>query len=775
MGSKRSRKKNRNCPFNFQTLISSLSSSQGLNPETMEGLYLLLLNLGCSNSESNLNFSETEFNLNEFKIKFRDIHEISDVLFNKLNAKFNELFSALNDVSAHPARAQSIFHVNVKAAIKELTLLLRCCIAVFKLLVLYQKLVVEKGGILLGILRRCVSVELKGGNVESCRSFENEVSHECMYVDDGGTTLLAEHLVTSISFTEPSNPFHAILCAVLEVFADELLMHESVRQYLWLVDSLSCLNESVFIRHFGPGNIGSVLEVISAHFILSISDDQAFKNFLNRLFWLPDNNFRVPEMTLTTALSLLLNPIMLSAPKMFQAYLILLVSEVIGISTSFEHMIPSSELRSYLSAFERSVSLYTRHMSNLHMKGYPILDDDSFVKSHFRASYSQMDFESCLLPTTKEKINNLITKCDNLWSSYLSNTLLKKRSDLVATSAAYTKESLHVFEESSSDEILSILSCIILRGSSDDVDDTLLHKKEDTSPQDICLLASILKLMSGAMLQALRILTQGRNSGSLKKLENVALSKEYNFMVATFNCFQQFGVCLPVQKFLHDMMEVKPTRHKKSKWMLFHFSGLLSLSYASGLDFLVKNCLFTLMILLNLFVFEAGDLHALGSLFGSGVKSSSHKSCVKVRKSESCHKAREVLVDRKSSRAVALKFQKIQTLYLGMNSRTSCKKRAQEQEPGSLENAHIVNHVESALSIEENMGETCNGEIFLRCISEGSKNSSDVADLDDFIECKQGKDYSDWLRDRGKFRRWKSEKMANLRWKKKRRTFQKRA
>ena len=110
-----------------------------------------------------------------------------------------------------------------------------------------------------------------------------------------------------------------------------------------------------------------------------------------------------------------------------------------------------------------------------------------------------------------------------------------------------------------------------------------------------------------------------------------------------------------------------------------------------------------------------------------------------------------------------------------MNSRTSFKKRAQEQEPGSLENAHIVNHVESALSIEENMGETCNGEIFLKCISEGSKNSSDVADLADFIECKQGKDYCDWLRDREKFRRWKSEKMANLRWKKKRRTFQKRA
>ncbi|XVE60752.1 hypothetical protein DITRI_Ditri05aG0152600 [Diplodiscus trichospermus] len=538
MGSKR-RKKRRNCPFNFQTLISSLSSPQGLKLEIMEGLYLLLLNLRCSDSESSLIFSQMEFNLNEIKIEFEYICKISDVLFNKLNAKFNELFSALNDVSAHPVPAQYIFHINVKSAIKELTLLLRCCIAVFKLLVLNQTFLVEKGQILLGILRRSVCMELMGLSEKVCPTFENEVSQERIYVDDGGPILLAKHLVTSMSFKEASNPFHAILCAVLEVFADELLMHEPVRQYLLLVDSESCMNEFVFVHHFGAGNIGSVLEVVSAHFILSISDDQAFKNFLDRLFWLPNNNFRVPEVTLTTALSLLLNPIMLSAPKMFQAYLILLVSEIIGMNMSFELMMPSSELRSYLYAFERSVALYTRHMSNLQMEG--IVDDDSFVKSHFRSSYSQMDFESCLLPATKEKVSNLITKCDNLWNSYLRNTLLKKRSDLVATSVAYTKESLHISEESSRNEILSILGYIILRGSSDDVDDTVLHKKEDTSPQDICLLASILKLMSGAMLQALRILRQGRNSESLKTLEKAALCEDYNFLVATVNCFQRFS------------------------------------------------------------------------------------------------------------------------------------------------------------------------------------------------------------------------------------------
>ena len=87
-----------------------------------------------------------------------------------------------------------------------------------------------------------------------------------------------------------------------------------------------------------------------------------------------------------------------------------------------------------------------------------------------------------------------------------------------------------------------------------------------------------------------------------------------------------------------------------------------------------------------------------------------------------------------------------------MNSIASFKKRAQEQETGSLENAHIVNYVELPLCIEENKGETCNGEVLLMCILEGSQNSSTVADLTNFIECKQGKDYYDWLRGREIFR-----------------------
>lgn len=52
---------------------------------------------------------------------------------------------------------------------------------------------------------------------------------------------------------------------------------------------------------------------------------------------------------------------------------------------------------------------------------------------------------------------------------------------------------------------------------------------------------------------------------------------------------------------------------------------------------------------------------------------------------------------------------------------------------------------------------------FLKCI--GEKSPPD--DLADFIECKEGKDYSTWLKDREKYRKWKYEKRAALMLKKK--------
>ena len=84
------------------------------------------------------------------------------------------------------------------------------------------------------------------------------------------------------------------------------------------------------------------------------------------------------------------------------------------------------------------------------------------------------------------------------------------------------------------------------------------------------------------------------------------------------------------------------------------------------------------------------------------------------------------------------------------------------------QNVSILNQMKESIDgTEEETVETCNGKIFLNCVLDDSQNLSDYDDLADFIECKQGKDYNGWLKDRQRYRNWRSQKLAVLRWKKK--------
>lgn len=78
--------------------------------------------------------------------------------------------------------------------------------------------------------------------------------------------------------------------------------------------------------------------------------------------------------------------------------------------------------------------------------------------------------------------------------------------------------------------------------------------------------------------------------------------------------------------------------------------------------------------------------------------------------------------------------------------------------------------MEAVECFEEETEETTNGEIFLKCILK-KHDVSKFDDLVDFVECEQGKDYSSWLKNRQKYRKRKSEKLAVLRWERKKKTW----
>ncbi|KAK1582171.1 hypothetical protein Q3G72_012449 [Acer saccharum] len=665
-----------------------------------------------SNDGATLDYLNLEYNLNGLTVKLKEICDLSDILFEQLDSRFKQIYDGFQDVSADQANGQAVSHSNSWASFEELIWILRCCMVILSLMP-DLSLLIEKGQILLSVLRRLIS----SSNAD----------------DDCCTAPIAEGFASSIcSSGPPTQPLNinVLCCRHHEVFADELLMCKSLREKLMKIDSASSTSEMLFACHFGQGDIGIVLEVIAAHFIISVSNEQAFENLHNKLLWQHDKDFRVCEMSLFASLSLLHDPIILSAPKIFQAYLISLVSDAICIRMCSEPMKPDAWIMDCcLTAFQKSIILYTRHMSDLQMDGHPIGSNKSCMLGS-----SQLAFESYIQPATRNQIHHLITKLDDSWDSLSIRT----KSDLVDASIVYVKESSHVFDKSYKDYILAILTSVIHRSSSDDICDIVFC--EGRSPQDMYLLASILKLMSSSMLQTTRCLRGCSSLGCLKTLEDVVLYKEYIFLVHLVGCFRQFNIYLPIQKSVFDILKTHPMRHEEFKWMLLQFSGLPSLSPVSGLDFLTKDCMSMIISMLNLFVFEEGDLD---SLFISRFRSFS---------SRSSDSGEEAFVHRKSSKTIAIKFQKMRTLHLSKRSFVSFHEENNCKQTGISENDSILNDGKSDIDREEEIGKSCNGEIFLKCVLKGPEKSVDLDDLEDFIVCDQSKDYSVWLKDREKFR-----------------------
>ncbi|KAJ8773617.1 hypothetical protein K2173_005863 [Erythroxylum novogranatense] len=729
----------------LRTLFSAIESPAGLNPVNIKRLYAVLshlslnLPIGCYNPKSSLMELGGCLGL---KLYFKDIQQLSDILFTDLAGKFKHFFSVFRDVSSLAgANGKSVLTQNMWVVVGELTLLLRCCLVVLDLIAFDHNLLMEKSRFLLLLLGGLISVGLNCGNEKISMSFTKWVSRECGYVSGYGTTSATEDFVTSIRLCKPSDPCYRFMCPVLEVFADELLMHESIRNYLLIIDSASPKGEMLFKCHYGYGSIGSLLEVFSAQFILSISDEQGFENFLNRLFWCHNEGFRLSELNLSGALSLLLNPIVISAPKMFQAYLIVLVSEAIGICMPSENIRTDvGQLNSYLEAVERSVFLYTRHMSGLHVDGHSIGDIFS-LKSYLQCS-SHPTFKSLLQPATRDKLDHVIAKSEELWPSYMNSMSILRTSDLVEASITYVKENICIFDDSYKDEVFSLLNCILLRSSSESNIDSTATKGE-ASPQDFCLLASILKLMSSSLLQVVWHMRLLVLSDSLQPDGNITSYREYIALMDIVGHFKSLSICKPIQKFFYQVMLSYPSRHKESKWIFLHIAGLLQLTFATGSHFIVKSCLFTLMALLNLLAIEEGDLSALG--FPN--RSYSSKSFDEVE---------GALIVQESCQIVSTRVQKIQEMYLRMRSLVCISERKYDDEPGTSEHDSNV--------IVKKTKEVCSGEAFLKCIR--SSRVPDFDDLSDFIVCRQGKDYGSWLRDRQKFRLWKYKKMTALRWRK---------
>ena len=95
-----------------------------------------------------------------------------------------------------------------------------------------------------------------------------------------------------------------------------------------------------------------MMEIICSHFLLTISGEEALQAFLNRITWVRSNNSKSLEISVIAARMLLQNPIVLSSPKLLQAHIVSLVSDVISVCVDIERMTSDPTLiGSYISFF----------------------------------------------------------------------------------------------------------------------------------------------------------------------------------------------------------------------------------------------------------------------------------------------------------------------------------------------------------------------------------------------------------------------------------------
>lgn len=117
-------------------------------------------------------------------------------------------------------------------------------------------------------------------------------------------------------------------------------------------------------------------------------------------------------------------------------------------------------------------------------------------------------------------------------------------------------------------------------------------------------------------------------------------------------------------------------------------------------------------------------------------------------------------------------YNHVRTFYTTYQQLTFCHRDSVAilNEDGRHENPSLVyvpNNTWDVVGTLEETKDTCDGKSFLKCLLEDREKSSDIDDLADFIECKQGKDYSGWLKNRLRYRKWKYEKHRALMLKKK--------
>ncbi|ONK61659.1 uncharacterized protein A4U43_C08F32250 [Asparagus officinalis] len=657
-------------------------------------------------------------------ISFADIIDLSNLVFEELHKQSEQLLSGTSNISRVAALDENgRLTSDSKLSQDDFLLLLRCSMILMRFLELDLMLVLERCRILVAVLGKLCPIfsPLQFTNESAC--------HVDAITPEGGI---------SSSFSS----------SILEVFLDELLMHDELLKHFIMTTCASATAKKLFLSHC-YGDIQAIMELVSSHFLLSVQSESTFDSFIMSLSWSYDVDNHVPIIGLASVLVLMGYPVISSAPVLLQAHLILLASRCIGIHVPADTKnLDTLDMNLYILAFELSIKLYLGFMP------FPNFFDNTRDESESSVYIKGQLFCSFIQPSTNSKLKQQIDMFIDFWNLPLHQLYSESKVDMLSKAISYIKGNQDFIDEMFRDEACTILTCVvesILPGESE-----WSHEGGEMIQQEICYIAAALKLMSSSALQIVWFLKQNGYAGAMDNTSKENLHcKEYDFISRIIRCFGNCGVDPHIEKILSFLVEITTGAGKESMKMFLHLASLLSYSFSKKIDFLWKGCIFMLIPLMNLIILEEGNLDAFRPLICNKKGPTSQAEILK----DSSHKS--------SSIAIASKLKKVRDQIKHLrheNNRLGSGEITEMADPMYESNASkelktdgVQKH--ATLNDEAN---TCTGEIFLECLTPYHKNNSNVEDLVDFIECKNGKDYSSWLENRARFRKWKYKRVSSI-------------
>ncbi|XP_057533931.1 uncharacterized protein LOC130812043 isoform X2 [Amaranthus tricolor] len=620
---------------------------------------------------------------------------LSAVLFEKLE---NRLLSCLDESLMDQDVDQTVNHVDRKDSGEEVLLLLRCCILTVRLQS-YAQVQIEQLHSVVDLLHQVsfqgISSAINGGYIRfndpisplsTCSSYTNAFSSGvCAKSSDLSLRLLQQ---------------------MLEVYLDELFADRPFLERIAIYDSVYSTNQNQ--SSCSSIQIDSFLELIAAHFLLSNHGEDVLQNFTNSLIWTEKPTFSSPEVSLHVAISLINHPVVMSAPVLIRTHLISLAAEVIGINVDPEKMVLKVRfVNIYLSTFYDSVILYYEHLSKL-MTGS--CDPERIVQRSFESHYHTHSYDI---------VNFVLLDLDSAWKARIGCFFDKTTPNMANDAISYIKMNIYIVHESCRDGVFSFFSSLIAKLFSVANNKVPMRSFEEMTVQDICYLASILKVMSCSLLQA----TYRDLSCVVALLKRKCARSAYNSLAGLLSCFGKYNLHLPidVQQFIDDALKPHLSTCEEFELMFIHFAGLLSLCIVSGLEILVRGCLFIMLALLSAMSLELGSLGfsrpsdalATDSFSNAVSPDTFFRSGACSIPTDSFDTYLKVCARRTSSHRLAYNFLR--------------------------ERRNLLRNQNTSTSSEMSDEETCNGEKFLRCYN---ADQEAIDDLADFIECKKWRDYS---------------------------------